>query len=66
MTVRLQEYYDNIPPTLLVLFDLRDHDAMERLYRERAGWKGDSDVEMLSPEHAVLLVYAGGARRLIQ
>ncbi len=60
----LQEYYTDNPPVLLILFDLRDLNAVKRFHRERAAWQGDSDIEMLSPDHAVLLVYAGGARRL--
>jgi hypothetical protein len=58
------DYYDTNLPTLLILVDLRDIDDVERFHHERAGWQGDSDIEMLSPNHAVLLVYAGGARRL--
>ncbi len=59
-----QEYHADNPPALLVLFDLDDPAAVERLHHERAGWQEDSDIEMLAPDRAVLLVYAGGARRL--
>ncbi len=59
-----EEYHHDNPATLLVLFDLDDPAAVERLHHERAAWQGDSDIEMLGPDRAVLLVYAGGARRL--
>ena len=62
----LQEYHSNNPPALLILFDLNDPAAVERLHHERAGWQGDSDIEALDADHAVLLVYAGGARRLVR
>jgi hypothetical protein len=60
------EHHGSNPPALLTLFDLRDPHAVARLHRERTGWQRDSDIERLGPDHAVLLVYAGGARRLAQ
>jgi hypothetical protein len=60
----LREYHSNNLPTLLILFDLRASATKERLAYERAGWKDDANVEMLGPDHAVLVVYTGGARRL--
>jgi hypothetical protein len=59
----LPEYHDNNPPTLLIFFGLRDLNAVEWLHRERAAWQGDSDIEMLGPEHAVLLVYVDDTHR---
>ena len=58
-----REYHKGRSPTLLILFDLRDPAAVERLHRERAGWQADSDIEALDEEHFVLLVYASEARR---
>jgi len=48
----------------VVLFDLRLPGTAERLHGERAAWQGQSEIEAIDEDHFVLIVYAGGARRL--
>jgi hypothetical protein len=54
---------DNRPYELIV-FDIRAPGAVERLLSERAAWGEDAAVEQLDPDHAVLIVRAGGAARV--
>ena len=49
---------------ILIAYDLRCPDAADRLHREHAAWREYGKIEVLDPNHAVLVVYAGGARRL--
>lgn len=51
-------------PYELVVFDVRVTGAVERLLSERAAWGEDAAVELLDPNHAVLIVRAGGAARM--
>ncbi len=60
-----QEYHADAAPTLLTLFDLRDPEATERLYLVLGGLQDSSDIEVLDGDHCVLVVHAGGAKRLI-
>ncbi len=48
-------------PYELVLFDIRVPGTLERLLSERAAWREVARVELLDPDHAVLVVLAGGA-----
>ena len=48
---------------LLVVFDLRDPEAMRRCYDERAAWGERADVEILDQDHAVLIVRPGVSPR---
>jgi hypothetical protein len=59
-----QNYHTNNVPMLLVVFHLQTPNAVQRLHRERDGWQGNSEIEMLGPDHAVLIIRAGGTRRL--
>jgi hypothetical protein len=43
----------------LVVFDLRDPEAVRRFHDERAEWR--ADVELLDLDHAVLIVRPGVA-----
>jgi hypothetical protein len=49
---------------LVVIFDLRDPDAVARLRRERAAWQERSDIEALDEDHFALVIKPGGAWRL--
>ena len=60
----LQEYQDSNPPTLLILFDFRKPDGTECLHHRRSSLQDGSYIEMLSPDHVVLLVGTGGVGRL--
>jgi len=51
-------------PYELVIFDVRAPSAVERLLSLRAAWGEDAAVELLDPDHAALIVRAGGAARL--
>lgn len=50
----------------LAVFDVRLPGAVERLLSERAAWGEDAAVELLDPDHAVLIVRAGGAARIAE
>jgi len=47
-----------------ILFDLRVPRVAERLHRERAAWQEQSEIETLDKDHFVLIIHAGGVRRL--
>ena len=64
MVAPLSEFYPEPHTEVWMLFDLRIPGVAERLHRERAAWQENSDVEMLGPNHAVLFIRPGGARRL--
>lgn len=53
-------------PYELVVFDVRAPGTVERLLSERAAWGEDAAVELLGPDHAVLIVRAGGAARIAE
>jgi hypothetical protein len=57
------ESYPKCGDFALTVFDLWLPGAMERVHRERAFWQGDSDIEMLDFDHAVLIIQLGGLRR---
>ncbi len=59
-------WYSDSRAPLLVICDLRVPDIAERLDREREGWKGYADMEMVDKDHAVLAISPGGARRLVR
>ena len=52
-------------PYELIVFDVRISGALERLISERAAWGADTTVELLDPDHAALIVRAGGAARMV-
>jgi hypothetical protein len=56
-------FLDNKPYELIV-FDIRAPGTIERLLSEHAAWGEDAAVELLDPDHAVLIVRAGGAARI--
>jgi hypothetical protein len=56
--------YPNDPRSLTVLFDLRRPGAEERLVREQEGWRNFARVQRLGSDHAILVMYPGGALRL--
>ncbi len=58
-------FLDNRPYEL-VAFDIRAPGVVERLLSERAAWGEDAAVELLDPDHAVLIVRAGGAARIAE
>ncbi len=53
-------------PYELVVFDVRAPGGLERLLSERAAWGEDAAVELLDPDHAALIVRAGGAARMVE
>ena len=53
-------------PYELVVFDVRVPGAVERLLSESTAWGEDAAVELLDPNHAALIVRAGGAVRIDQ
>jgi hypothetical protein len=56
-------YPPSRPECLVVLFDLRDFQAVEELHRLRAVWQEASDIEALDEDHFALLLRPGGAAR---
>lgn len=48
-------------PYELVVFDTREPGIAERLSFQRAAWQRSATVEPLGPNHAALIVRAGGA-----
>jgi hypothetical protein len=46
---------------LITIFDLRYPGAEERLRREHAAWRGYSDIEPLTADSALLILWPGGA-----
>jgi hypothetical protein len=52
-------------PSLLVLFELQDPKAVQRLHGERAGWCDSADVEKVDIDHAALIIRPGAAVRLV-
>ncbi len=62
---RARQLYPSSSEGMVVIFDLRLPGAAERLHRERAVWQEESDIEALDKDHFVLIVQAGGARRLV-
>jgi hypothetical protein len=52
-------------PYELVVFDVRVPGTVERLLSERAAWGEDAAIELLDPDHAVLIVRAGSAARIV-
>ena len=59
MTTNGGSYGDK--PYELILFDIRVPGTSQRLLSERAAWREHARVELLGPDHAVLVVLAGGA-----
>jgi len=60
----MQALYPDRRSYELVIYDTRIPGAAERLHCERAAWQGQSDIEAIDKDHFILIVYAGGARRL--
>lgn len=58
------ESYSKEEQSIWALFDLRYPGVPERLHRERAAWQKQSEIEAIDKDHLVLIVRAGGARRL--
>ena len=48
-------------PYELVVFDTREPGIAERLSSQRTAWQTSATVEPLDPDHAALIVRAGGA-----
>jgi hypothetical protein len=48
-------------PYELVVFDTREPGITEHLSSQRAAWRKSATVESLDPDHAALIVRAGGA-----
>jgi hypothetical protein len=53
-------------PYALIVFDLRASRARRRLLSERAAWGEDATIELLDPDHAAMIVNAGGAFRVFE
>jgi hypothetical protein len=53
-------------PYELIVFDLRVLRARRRFLSERAAWGEDATVELLDPDHAAMIVNAGGAFRVFE
>ncbi len=49
---------------LWFLFDLRDYRQAKNLHLQRAALQELGDLELLDEDHAVLIAWPGGARRL--
>ena len=60
----MQALYPDRRSYELVVYDFRIPGVAERMHRERAAWQGQSEIEAIDKDHFVLIVYAGGARRL--
>ena len=60
----MQALYPDRRSYELVIYDIRFPGAAEQLHRERAVWQEQSEMEAIDKNHFVLIVYAGGARRL--
>lgn len=63
MDAPLEEFYPGSRVEVWTVFDVRIPGAAERLHRERAAWAEDADLEALDPDHFVLVVRPGAARR---
>ena len=59
-----EQSYPNGRQSMWILFDLRVPRVAERLHRERAAWQEQSEIETLDKDHFVLIIHAGGVRRL--
>ena len=59
-----EQSYPNGRQSMWILFDLRIPRVAERLHRERAAWQEHSEIESLDKDHFVLIIHAGGVRRL--
>ena len=59
-----EQSYPNEQQSMWILFDLRIPGVAERLHRERAAWQERSEIESLDKNHFVLIINAGGVRRL--
>ena len=59
-----EESYPNEQQSMWVLLDLCIPSIAERLHRERAAWPEQSEIEILDKDHFVLIIQAGGVRRL--
>jgi len=64
VALALDELYRKTPRYIIVLFDLRDPEAVELLHRERATWQEFSDIQALSEDCFALILRLGGAQRL--
>jgi hypothetical protein len=56
--------YLSEPECIVVIFDLRDSEAVAELHRLRWTWREFSDIEALSEDCFALILRPGGARRL--
>lgn len=64
MSLAPQQLYLSDPECIIVLFDLRDPEAVKQLHRERWAWRELSDIEALSEDCFALILRPGGAQRL--
>ena len=55
MSIEPKAAYTSSHGRIVVVFDLRDPRAVERLHQERAVWQGRSDIEGLDDDHFVLV-----------
>jgi hypothetical protein len=58
------QLYPNNPECLIILFDLREFEAVEQLHCERATWQELSDIEALTEDCFALMLRPAGVRRL--
>jgi hypothetical protein len=63
MASALPPFYPKIPKCIIVLFDLRDPEAVEELHHLRTVWQEDSDIEAFGADHFALLLWPGAATR---
>jgi hypothetical protein len=63
--IRPKSVYPSNPACIIVLFDLRESEAVKELHHLRAVWREDSDIEALDADPFVLMLWPGGAARRI-
>jgi hypothetical protein len=57
------QFYPRTPECIIILFDLRVSEAVEKLHHLRAVWQQDSDIEALDEDHFALMLWPGAAAR---
>jgi hypothetical protein len=57
------EFYPEKETEVGILFDLRIPGSAERIHRERALWRGRSDIEALDEDHFILVIRPDAADR---
>lgn len=59
--IRPNPFYTSNRAFIVMLFDLREPEAVERLHDLRAVFQGDSDIEALSEDCFALLIHPRAA-----